>query len=89
MRNKVDLSVGSVAIELKTSGLFSKDDAEHYSKYSNAAKEKGFSRYIYFFTLNETSGEYKQILNLVLGEENIFYLEALGEWERFISTLAN
>jgi hypothetical protein len=85
-RAKADLAVGSVAIELKTSGLFGKSDAERYGKYKNAAKENGYPRYIYL-TWNETSFEYKQGLNLALGENNVFYLETPGEWERFISAL--
>jgi hypothetical protein len=87
-RVKADLAIHKhTAIELKTSGLFSRHDAERYEKYRYAAEEKGYRRYVYL-TWNETSSKYKHDLNHALGEENVFYLENSGEWKRFISTLS-
>lgn len=86
-RAKADLAVGSfAAIELKSNGIYSKDDIEKYKRYKQAALEKGFNRYLYL-SWDEGYLPYKNGLNEALGEENVFYIENTMEWSRFISEL--
>lgn len=84
-RAKADLVVGSVAIEIKTSGLFGLQDAARYRKYRKAAEAKGF-RYTYLAWW-ENYLPYKRALDKALGKRNVFYLDEDREWQRFIAFL--
>ncbi|MDP3773659.1 MAG: hypothetical protein Q8Q85_05265 [Gemmatimonadales bacterium] len=85
-RAKADLVVGTVAIEIKTSGLFSLKDATKYKRYRKAAEARGL-RYVYL-TWEESFLPYKRALDRALGKKNVFYLNDDGEWQRFIAFLA-
>ena len=84
-RTKADLVVGKVAVEIRTSGLFSPSDADRYKRYSKAAETRGF-RYVYL-TWEENFLPYKRALDKALGRRNVFYLNEDGEWHRFITLL--
>jgi hypothetical protein len=84
-RAKADLTIGKVAVEIKTSGLFGIADVQRYGKYRKAAEAKGF-RYV-FLTWGENYRPYRDGIIKALGKANVFYLNETGEWERFISML--
>ena len=84
-RARADLKIGSVAIEIKVSGLFSFDDIQKYGKYRKTAEKQGLQ---YFFLSREESyPPYRKGIIKVLGKANVFYLSDKGEWSRFITQL--
>ena len=84
-RARADLKIGSVAIEIKVSGLFSFDDIQKYGKYRKAAEKQGLQ---YFFLSREESyAPYRRGIIKVIGKENVFYLSDKGEWSRFVTRL--
>lgn len=91
-RAKVDLRVGTTAIEIKTSGLFSKEDIFKYKKYQAEAEAKGW-RYI-FLSIGETT--FRQGIIDALGKENVVLLYEYdgswtpnnGEWQRLMEIVA-
>jgi len=91
-RAKVDLRVGTTAIEIKTSGLFSREDIFKYQKYKTEAEAKGW-RYI-FLSIGETT--FRQGIIEALGKENVVLLyeydgswsPSNGEWQRLMEIVA-
>jgi len=85
-RAKADLGVGNLAIEIKSKGLFSKDDAERYSRFKEAAEKKGL-QYL-FFTASESYPKYRLDIVAALGDKNVFFLDTPGDWGRFVARIA-
>jgi hypothetical protein len=84
-RAKVDLTVGKVAIEIKTSGLFGFSDVQRYQQYRMLAEAKEF-RYV-FLTQGENYRPYRSGIIKALGNSNVFFLSTSGEWARFVALL--
>jgi hypothetical protein len=92
-RAKIDLRIGNTAIEIKTSGLFSKEDIAKYKKYQGEAKERGW-RYI-FLSIGETT--FRTGILEAMGKDNVVLLENYdgkwapndGEGARFIGIIVN
>jgi hypothetical protein len=84
-RAKADLLVGSIAIEIKSGGLFGATDIDRYRKYRKAAKAKGY-KYI-FISREETYKPYRDAIIKALGKKNVFFLNKPGEWHRVIDFL--
>jgi hypothetical protein len=91
-RAKVDLKIGNTAIEIKTSGLFSRDDIAKYKTYQIEAKTKNW-QYV-FLSIGETT--FRTGIIEALGRENVVLLyeydgswrASCGEWQRFIGLIA-
>ena len=80
-RAKIDLLVGTVAIEIKAAGSFG-DDARKYSEYRAKVEEKGW---VYFYlTGGETVKRYRSAAEEAFGENRAFFLDTKGDWERFV-----
>ena len=85
-RRKVDLLVGGAAIEIKTSGLFGRDEISRYKLCQAEAAAKGY-RYV-FLSRGETT--YRADIIKALGKDNVVLLEEQdGEWKRFIEIIAD
>ena len=84
-RVKADLTVGKVAVEIKSRGLFDATSAAKYGTYSRAAKEKGY-KYL-FVTRQENYKPYQKAIRQELGRQNTFFLDVDGDWKRFIERL--
>lgn len=90
-RVKIDLRIGNTVIEIKTSGLFSRDDIAKYKKYQIEAKTKKW-RYV-FLSIGETT--FRPGIIEALGREDVVLLyeydgswkENFGEWQRFIELI--
>ncbi len=85
-RVKADLGVGTLAIEVKSAGLFSKDDAERYGRYKQAAEDKGLE-YL-FVTSGESNAGYRKGIIEAIGTDNVFFLDDPKDWGRFVTTVA-
>lgn len=85
-RSRVDLIVGETAIEIKLRGLFSGNSIARYRKCKALAKKQGYSDYI-CPTLGETYEPYRDGMIGVFGTESAFFLDAPGEWARFMNRL--
>lgn len=83
-RVKADFSLGTVAIELETSGPFDIDDAEEFGKYKNDAEAQRFQHYLYL-TWEEIIPPCREDLDHAVGKTNVFHLKDSGEWQRLIS----
>ena len=86
-RVKADLGVGNLAIEIKSAGLFSKEDAQRYGSYKKAAAEKGLD-YL-FLTLCESYGAYRDGIIAAVGADNVFFLDDPEDWGRFVARVAS
>lgn len=84
-RVKVDIGIGKVVIEIKQSGLFNSPDIDKYKRYRKFACDKGLE-YL-FVSGGESYQPYKDGVIKAIGQENAFFLDKDGEWERFISRL--
>jgi hypothetical protein len=84
-RVKADLTVGKVAVEIKSRGLFDSTSAAKYGAYAKAAKEKGY-KYL-FVTRQENYKRYKTAIMREIGRQNTFFLNVDGDWKRFIERL--
>ena len=85
---KVDLVVGTTAIEIKTSGLFRRDEIDQQKKRQSDAAIKGL-RYV-FLTLRETNHRHRAGMIETLGRGNVIFLdEPGGEWERLIDIIVD
>lgn len=84
-RARADLKIGSVAIEIKVSGLFSFDDIQKYGKYRKAAEKQGL-QYL-FLSREESYAPYRKGIIKTLGKANVFYLSDKSEWSRFVARL--
>jgi hypothetical protein len=84
-RARADLKVNNVAIEIKHSGLFGSEDADKYKEYRKAASSKGW-RYL-FVTRGESYPPYRTEIAKALGRENVSFLDAKGDWNRFVRRL--
>ncbi|MRR35596.1 hypothetical protein EG829_13145 [bacterium] len=90
-RAKIDLRVGKTAIEIKTSGLFSRDDILKYKRYQAEAETKGW-RYI-LLSIGETT--FREGIIDALGKDNVVLLYERdgswnpnsGEWQRFMKII--
>jgi hypothetical protein len=78
---RIDLLVGTMAVELKKAGWFG-DDSKRYAKYRVWAQQKGWS-YAYL-TLGESHRPYRIRCEEVFGQENEFFLDTPGDWGRFV-----
>jgi hypothetical protein len=84
-RIKADLKIGNVAIEIKMSGLFSSTDIVKYSKYRKVANA---TKVTYLFRAGgERYQQYRDGISKALEKENVFFLDTLGEWKRFVNRL--
>ena len=83
-RAKIDLLVGRVAVEIKALGSFG-DDAGKYSRYRAKVEEKGWA-YCYL-TRSETYQPYRLATESTFGEKRAFFLDAQGDWERFVKEI--
>jgi hypothetical protein len=83
-RTKVDLLVGRVAIEIKALGIVGKN-ARKYSGYRAKAEENGWS--YFYLTRGESYGPYRVLMQSIFGKERAFFLDTLGDWERFVKGL--
>ena len=84
-RVKADLLIGKVAIEVKSSGLFSLDEGEKYGRYKQAAVELGL-KYL-FVTQWEDSELYRKSIKSALGTKDVFFLNQPKEWPRLVNRL--
>ena len=84
-RARADLVVGAVALEIKKSGLFQREAAGRYRKYRSAAGKKDYS--YFYLTLHETYRPYREAVEKALGEQNAFFLDRPGEWQRFVKRI--
>jgi len=83
-RAKVDLLVGRVAIEIKALGSFG-DDARKYSGYRAKVESRGW---VYcYLTRSETYQPYRRAAESAFGKNRAFFLDAEGNWERFVETI--
>lgn len=85
-RVKADLGIGNLAIEIKSAGLFSKEDANRYGRYKTAAAGKGLD-YL-FFTSGESCDIYREGIIKAVGADNVFFLDGTRDWGRFVSRIA-
>ncbi len=83
-RTKVDLLVGTVAIEIKALGIFG-NAARKYSGYRAKAEENGWS--YFYLTRGKSYAPYRVSMQSTFGEEKAFFLDTEGDWERFVSEL--
>lgn len=83
-RTKVDLLVGTIAIEIKALGIFG-NDSRKYSEYQVKAEENGWS--YFYLTRSESYRPYRVSMLSTFGEEKAFFLDTEGDWERFISEI--
>ena len=85
-RAKADLGIGNLAIEIKSAGLFSKDDAPRYASYKVSAAAKGLD-YL-FFTSGESHEGYRKGIIEAVGIDNVFFLDDPKDWGRFVTRVA-
>ena len=76
---KVDLLANKVAVEIKALGSFGDDNK--YNGYRIIAEELGW-RYCYL-SQSESHQPYRQTIVSIFRQENTFYLDTPGDWERF------
>lgn len=84
-RAKLDLLVGKVAIEIKSSGSFNlKNDIDKYTRYKDIIKDR---EQIYIYLVgSETSARYLFEMERVFGKGKAFFLrQRKGDWERFVT----
>ena len=88
-RIKIDLKIDDkILIEIKVSGIYSRNTEETYMKYKKITEEKNFE-YLYI-TLKEGYEHYRELMYKVFGKENAFFLDRdNSEWERFINRIIN
>lgn len=84
-RTRIDLVVGSLAIEIKSGGFFGKSDAEKYCKYRKILESLG-KRYLYI-TAYETHEPYRKLAIDTFGDQYTFFLDSEGSWGEFIKTI--
>ncbi len=94
-KRKVDLKIGNITLEIKTSGFYDKekDILEKYEGIRTAAKANGASRYV-IMSLKGSSTSHWNEIRKAIGKENTFCLffknePQKGEWERFIDLLCS
>ena len=85
-RAKVDLLVGTAAVEIKALGSFG-HDAEKYTRYRAKAESKGWA-YLYV-TRCESYEPYRLATVDAFGKARAFFLDTAGDWERFVREVAN
>lgn len=90
-RVKTDLVIAKdgmkIAIEIKACGIFGMDDVVRYGRYSQVATERGL---LYLFVTKEESHlPYRTGIQEVLGIDNAFFLDTLGDWSRFVTRIAS
>ena len=85
-RARADLTIGRLAIELKTRGLFGAKDVERYAKYRAAAEHRGY-RYL-FVTMQETHVPYRDGIIKAVGKDNVFVLGDGDQWSRLVDVVA-
>lgn len=81
-RGKVDLVVGSVAIEIKQSGIFTENAITRYRRRAKEARAGGLE-YLYL-TGGERHRPYRSGIIWAVGRENAFFLDTPGQWNRFV-----
>lgn len=85
-RAKADLGIADLAIEVKSAGLFSKEDAERYGRYRKVAANKGLE-YL-FVTCCESVTAYREGIIHTVGKENVFFLDDPKHWGRLVTRIA-
>jgi hypothetical protein len=83
-RVKIDLLIGTVAVEVKAAGFFGNEGAR-YSDYRKKVEAKGW-HYLYL-TLHETYRPYVEVARTSFGDDKAFFLDQKGSWIRFVSTV--
>lgn len=83
---KADLAVGCFAIEIKLKGLFGSDQVARYGRCMQAAQ--GMGLHYLFITKEESYRPYREGVQRTLGVENAYFLDTVGDWERFVSRIA-
>jgi hypothetical protein len=81
-RARVDLVIGRLAIELKSSGFYS-DVESQYAEYRRRVEEKGWE--YFYLTLDEAYAPYIKSARRVFGAKRAFFLNKSGEWRRFVA----
>jgi hypothetical protein len=84
-RARADMGVGKAAIELKVRGSFGAGDSK-YSDYRAAAEHRGLA-YLYL-TMQETYAPYRDATRATFGADKSFFLDAAGDWARFVDAVA-
>jgi hypothetical protein len=84
-RAKVDLLVGSVAIEIKAHNVWDRKAAPRYQKYQSDARSKGYT-YL-FISGREEYLPFRELMLEALGRENAFFLDQPGDWDRFVERI--
>ena len=84
-RARADLGVGRAAIELKVRGSFGAGDSK-YGGYRASAEKRGLA-YLYL-TMQETYAPYRDVTRATFGADKAFFLDAAGDWARFVGTVA-
>lgn len=75
-----------ILIEIKVSGIYSRNTEDTYMKYKKIAEEKNFEHL--YMTLKEGYEQYCELMHKVFGKENAFFLDRNNcEWERFINQI--
>ena len=84
-RKKIDLLVDKVAIEIKSRGIFHKNDAKKYKDYGTEVGKKGWA---YFYLAGrERYKNYRLAVEKAFGKDKAFFLDVSGEWSRFVSEI--
>lgn len=83
---KVDLVVGSAALEVKVSGVYDSSSKESkYVGYKKKIQKKGWE--YFYITLYETYEPNIKAAKSVFGRQRFFILSEAGEWKRFSKEL--
>jgi hypothetical protein len=80
-RARVDLVVGSAAIELKSRGSFGVGDAK-YIRHRRVAENRGWT-YLYL-SMQESHAPYREATPAAFGAKNAFFLDDPGDWSPFV-----
>ena len=85
-RKRADLGIDNlIAVEIKSAGLFSKEEAERYGKYKVSAAQNGLE-YL-FLTSGEHCAVYRHGIIEAVGTENVFFLDDIKDWGRFVARI--
>ena len=86
-RAKADFGVGNLAIEIKSKGLFSKEDTETLPPLQEGSGEEGIE-----IPLFDVGGvvylPYRRGIIAALGANAVFFLDTPGDWRRFVTRIA-
>ena len=84
-RATIDLLVGRVAVEIKALGSFGGDARKYSGDRAAKVEEKGW---VYcYLTQSETYRSHRLATESAFGKERAFFLDAQGDWERFVKAV--